>query len=175
MVKTKAIIQFIVGLAIILPFGLSGQMKIGYIDSNRIMADFEEVRTAQAKLEKQTRQFEAEYTGYLAQLDSLQRSFERQKLLLSAEKQQEKEAEMQQLYMATQQFQQQKFSPQGEIYLYQAQLMEPILKKVDDAVKIVGAAKGFDFIFDAGNSGLVYALPAYDITTEVIAELRRKK
>ena len=38
-----------------LPFCLLAQIKIGYIDSNEILSQFEEVRQVQGKLEKEQR------------------------------------------------------------------------------------------------------------------------
>ncbi|MCH8837495.1 MAG: OmpH family outer membrane protein, partial [Candidatus Marinimicrobia bacterium] len=93
----------LLGVAISLPGYLLGQLKIGYIDSNRIMQEFEEVRDAQAKLEKETRRLQAQYTSYVERLDSLQREFERQRLLLSNDKIREKEQELQTLVRTTQQ------------------------------------------------------------------------
>lgn len=116
-----------------------GQIKIGYIDSNRIMQEYEEVRDAQAKLEKETRRLQVEYNTYVERLDSLNREFERLRSKLSNEKIREKEQELQSLYQTTQAFQQAKFSPEGELYRYQAQLMAPVLDKVDAAVKRIGA------------------------------------
>jgi len=150
-----------------------GQLKIGYIDSNRIMQEYEEVRDAQAKLEKETRRLQVEYNTYVERLDSLNREFERQRLLLSNEKIREKEQEIQSLYQSTQAFQQSKFGPEGELYRYQAQLMAPVLDKVDAAVKRIGAERSFDYIVDAAGGALVYALPAHDLTDDIIAELRR--
>ena len=163
----------LLGVAISLPGFLLGQLKIGYIDSNRIMQEFEEVRDAQAKLEKETRRLQAQYTSYVERLDSLQREFERQRLLLSNDKIREKEQELQTLVRTTQEFQQSKFGPEGDLYRYQATLMAPILEKIDGAVKSVGAERGYDFIIDAAGGALVYALPAYDLTADVVMELRR--
>jgi outer membrane protein len=157
----------------ILPVWVFGQLKIGYIDSNRIMQEFEEVRDAQAQLEKETRRLQAEYNTYVERLDSLNREFERQRLLLSNEKTREKEQEIATLYQTTQAFQQKKFGPEGDLYRYQAQLMAPVLDKVDAAVKKLGAERSFDYIVDAAGGALVYALPAHDLTSDVIAELRR--
>ena len=74
------------GLALAVPMMLAGQLKIGYIDSNRIMQEFEDVRDAQAQLEKETRRLQVEYNQYVERLDSLNKVFERQRLLLSNEK-----------------------------------------------------------------------------------------
>ena len=164
----------IVSLMSIIPMAIYGQLKLGYIDSNRIMSQFEEVRDAQAKLEKETLRLQAEYNTYVSRLDSLQREFERQRLLLSNEKVREKEVELQSLYQTTQQFQQVKFGPEGELYRYQGQLMAPILDKIDAAVKTVGAELEYDFIMDSAAGALVYALPAYDLTEEIVERLRKQ-
>ncbi|UCH63008.1 MAG: OmpH family outer membrane protein [Fidelibacterota bacterium] len=171
--KKSRLIGCLVSLTMIIPSGMFGQLKIGYIDSNRIMQEYEEVRDAQAKLEKETRRLQVEYNTYVERLDSLNREFERQRLLLSNEKIREKEQEIQSLYQNTQAFQQSKFGPEGELYRYQAQLMAPVLDKVDAAVKRIGAERSFDYIVDAAGGALVYALPAHDLTDDVIAELRR--
>ena len=162
-----------ISLALAIPMILAGQLKIGYIDSNRIMQEFEDVRDAQAQLEKETRRLQVEYNVYVERLDSVNREFERQRLLLSNEKIREKERQIQDLIQQTQQYQQAKFGPEGDLYRYQAQLMAPVLDKVDVAVKKIGAERSYDYIVDAAGGALVYALPAHDLTSVVIEELRR--
>ncbi len=171
--KESRLIGSLIGLTMIIPLGIFGQIKIGYIDSNRIMQEYEEVRDAQANLQKETRRLEVEYNTYAERLDSLSREFERQRLLLSNEKIREKEQEIQSLFQTTQAFQQSKFGQDGELYRFQAQLMAPVLDKVDTAVKKIGAERSYDYIIDAAGGALVYALPAHDLTEDVIAELRR--
>jgi outer membrane protein len=171
-VKKSSIVQ-IVSILALLPVAVFGQLKIGYIDSNRIMREYEDVRDAQAKLDKETRRLQVEYNAYIERLDSLRLEFERQRLLLSNEKIREKEREIANLEQTTLEFQQVKFGPEGEIYQYQAELMGPVLNKVDSAVKKVGAERSYDYIIDAAGGALVYALPAHDLTEDIIAELRR--
>ena len=52
-------------------FALS-EVKIGYVDSNEIMKNLEEVRQAQIDLEKEGRKLEAEGMKLVGKLDSLQ-------------------------------------------------------------------------------------------------------
>ena len=156
-----------------LPMAASGQLKLGYIDSNRILQEYEDVRDAQAKLEKETRRLQAEYNVFVTRLDSMQREFDKQRLLLTNDMVRTKEVEIQTLLQSTPLNQQQVFGQEGELYRFQAQLMAPILDKIDNAVKQVGAEKSYDFIIDAAGGALVYALPAHDLTVDVIAQLRR--
>ncbi len=166
----------LIGLLIVLmiiPLDLFGQLKIGFIDSNVILQQSSEVRNAQAQVEKETLRLEAELNTMVERLDSLNMEYERQRLVLSNEKILEKEQEIQALWMAAQQYQDDKFGTDGEMYRLQAQLMSPILDRIDAAVKKIGAEQSYDFIMDAAGGALVYALDAHDLTNDVIVELRR--
>ena len=60
--------------------------KIGYVNSNRIMAEYEPVRDIQIELEKEQRKLEIEFNRILENIDSLSKDYERQRLLMSDER-----------------------------------------------------------------------------------------
>ncbi len=148
-------------------------VKIGYIDSNKIMSEYENVRDVQVELEKEQRKLESEYNGMLNQLDSLKQVFERQRLLMSESRREEKQYEMIQMEKDIQEFQLKKFGPEGEIFRKQSQLLAPVLEEVDAAIKSIASQKGYDYVFDAVSGAIVYALDAHDLTEEVLKELKR--
>ena len=88
---------------------LFGEMKLGYIDSNRIMSEFEDVRDIQVELEKEQRKLESQYNGMINQLDSLKQVFERQRLLMSDSRRDEKQNELINMERNIQEFQMKKF------------------------------------------------------------------
>ena len=155
------------------PIIASAQLKMGYIDSNRIMSEYEEIRDAQAKLEKESRRLSIQYKVYTDRLDSLQQDYAKKEIIMSDELKPIKLGEIQQFAQSTQIFQQEKFGPEGELYRYQAQLMAPILEKIDAAVKRIGAERSYDYIIDAAGGALIYAIPAHDLTIDVLEQLRR--
>ena len=157
---------------LIFPVFLFAEMKLGYIDSNRIMSEFENVRDIQVELEKEQRKLEAEYNGMISQLDSLKQVFEKQRLLMSENRRKEKENELINIERNIQEFQMKKFGPEGEIFRKQSQLLAPILEEVDAAIKIVAAQRGYDYVFDAVSGAIVYALEAHDLTDQVLKELK---
>ena len=74
---------------------ISNNMKIGYIDSNKIMSELEEVREVQVQLEKEQRRMESEMETMLARRDSMIQAYQLQKILLVDEnKRVEKEREI---------------------------------------------------------------------------------
>ena len=147
--------------------------KIGYVDSNEIMKNVEEVRQAEIDLEKEGRRLEAEGIKLVNRLDSLKQEFERQRLLMSETRKAEKENELMQMEQSIQKFQMEKFGPEGEIYRLQAQMMKPISEKIQVAIDIVGKEQGYDIILDALSGAIVYALPQHNLTEAVIKELNK--
>ena len=67
------------------------EIKIGYVDSNEIMSNFEEVRQVQVDLEKEQRRLEGDFNILVSRLDSLKQDYERKRLLMSETRRNEKE------------------------------------------------------------------------------------
>ena len=148
-------------------------VKIGYVDSNEIMNNFDEVRQVQADLEKEQRRLESEFNELVYSLDSLKQDFDRQRLLMSDTRRNEKENEILNKEKSVQKFQLDKFGPEGEIYKTQNQLLKPVLAKIDVAIQKVGSERGYDFILDAMSGALLYALDSHNLTEAVMDELAK--
>ena len=164
--------KYFILLSVLLSFCIA-EIKIGYVDSNEIMSNFEEVRQVQVDLEKEQRRLESEFNNLVSQLDSLQQDYERQRLLMSEMRRQEKENEIINMKKTAEEFQLKKFGPEGEIYRKQNELLKPVLKKIDDAIQKVGSEQGYDFILDAMSGALLYALDSHNLTEDVMSELSK--
>ena len=149
------------------------EIKIGYVDSNEIMNNFEEVRQVQVDLEKEQKRLEAEFNDLVYSLDSLKQDYERQRLLMSDTRRNEKETEIANKEKSIQKFQLDKFGPEGEIYRKQNQLLKPVLGKIDEAIQKVGSERGYDFILDVMSGALLYALDSHNLTEDVMDELSK--
>ena len=162
---------FILTLALV-SFALA-DVKIGYVDSNEIMNNFDEVRQVQADLEKEQRRLESEFNELVYGLDSLKQDYDRQRLLMSDTRRNEKENEIANKEKSVQKFQLDKFGPEGEIYRIQNELLKPVLAKIDAAIQKVGSERGYDFILDAMSGALLYALDSHNLTEDVMDELAK--
>ncbi len=164
--------QLFVLVPLLFSFALAN-LKIGYVDSNEIMNNVDEVRQVQAELEKEQRRLEAEFNELAFSLDSLKQDYERQRLLMSDSRRSEKENEIINMEKSVQKFQLEKFGPEGEIYRTQNQLLKPVLAKIDAAIQKVGSEQGYDFILDAMSGALLYALDSHNLTESVMDELSK--
>lgn len=160
--------------SLMLPMFLFGQVKIGYIASDRVRTEFEEFQEAESQLQLEFRKVQEEYQVMLVELDSLKQAYETQRLMSSPEWRKEKEVAISTKEQRLQQYQAQKVGPEGELYRKQSQMEYELLSKVKTAVDNVAISKGYDFIFD-GSVSLLYGKPTHDLTDDVLFELRKAK
>ena len=151
----------------------SGQLKIGYILSERIRTEFEEFKEAESQLQLEYRKVQFEFDQMVLKLDSLKQDYE-VKRLMALDKGESIKQEMEQMERSIQNYQAEKIGPQGELMRKQAQMEYEILGKVKKAVDKVAIDDGFDYIIDA-SVGLLYFKSEYDRTDDVLHELRNLK
>ncbi len=148
--------------------------KLAYINSQKILATYKEAQDAQEQLDKINREWEEEARELQTQFQELGEQLESQSLLLSEERQREKQQELQNLYMKIQQFQAEKWGQSGEFYKKQDEIMQPVIDKINAAIRKVGEEERFDYIFDTVAGNILYASPnQQDLTDLVLEELEK--
>ena len=165
---SRVIIFFIAYLGII--SSVSAQLNIGYILSERIRTEFEEFKEAESQLQLEYRKVQLEFDQMVVKMDSLKQDYE-VKRLMALDKGESIKQELAQMERSIQNYQAEKVGPQGELMKKQAQMEYEILGKVKEAVDKVAIDGGFDYIIDA-SVGLLYFKPKYDMTDDVLHELR---
>jgi len=149
------------------------QLKIRYVNSQRILNEYPQAKEIQKKLDEIRAGYEKEYNQMLQQYDQLAKEIENQSLLLSPEKKAEKEKQLQELAMKIDKYRLEKLGPQGEFYKKNLELTQPLYDKIDQVIQKVGQAEGYDFILDVVQGVVLYAKPEYDITDRVLEELNK--
>ena len=147
-----------------------GQLKIGYILSERIRTEYEEFQEAESQLQLEYRKVQTEFDQMVLKMDSLKQDYE-VKRLMALDKGESIRREIEQMEQQIGTYQAEKIGPQGELMRKQAQLEYEILGKVKKAVDKVAIDGGYDYIIDA-SVGLLYFKPKFDMTDDVLHELR---
>lgn len=160
-------------VAVLPSLALSQNLKLGYVHSAKLLADYKKAQDAKKKLDDIYRQWETEGIEMQEKLQQLREQFNAQSLLLSEAKKKEKEGEFQTLYLQLINFQRNKLDPQqGEILEKQAELIQPILDEINNVIKKIGEEEQFDYIFDLANGSILYASKEQpDLTERVLADL----
>lgn len=174
----KTLMTWIGALLAIAIFGsanpVAAQLKLGYIDSQKILGSYKEAQDAQKQLQELNRRWEEEATNMQRELQTKLEELESQALLLSEERKREKETELQNLNIRLQQFQQEKWGAQGEVYAKRAELMQPVIDKINAVIKKIGTDDKYDYIFDVVNGNILHVSDSQpDLTGRVLEELNK--
>lgn len=171
----KSIFMAAAASLLVAAVSVPAEMKVGYINSDAILAKYEGAKEIKDKLDKQVAKWEQEASKRQNEMKAMKDQIDKQSLLLSTERKKELEDSLQAKYVAYQQFLQEKFGQKGEAYAKQEELSKPMVDKIMAIIQKIAKDENFDFIFDAKGGAIVYALPKYDLTERVIVLLNKEK
>jgi len=152
----------------------SADLKIAYIDSERILNESQDYKDAKKILDDEEKEYSRKGRQMELDIMNIQDEIEAQSLMWSEEKKLEKQQEYQQKYMEYQQYLQEIWGQTGKLYQRNLELSKPIIDKINVVIQKIGEEEGYDLIIDAGMGVLVYAKPDYDLTNRITEELKKK-
>jgi outer membrane protein len=149
--------------------------KLGYVDSQIILTQLPEAIKAQGDLDALTNLWSNQIDSMKLSLQNQYTEYQKQATTMTEEQKQAKQQEIVALEQQIYTFQNQKFGqPNGEIFLKQEEIFEPVKKNIYTAIEQVAKDEGMQFVFDkSGDIILLYADSAFDITFKVLDKLKR--
>jgi len=154
---------------------MADDVKIGYIDSQRIFTEYQEYQDAQARFEKEIETWNTQGEQMKQEIDELITELESQSLILSAEKKREKERYLAAKQDTLNQFLNATFGPDGKAERRMAELSKPVRDKILVIVERLAIENNYGIILDAGTVNIAYAKKSLDLTDEILAELEAEK
>ncbi|MDD3806432.1 MAG: OmpH family outer membrane protein [Candidatus Marinimicrobia bacterium] len=155
--------------------GLQAQSKIGYINSEKILREYDEAADALAKLEAESQRMEEDFYKLQQKGQELLDEYESKRFVATEAWKTQKQQEIQKIQEELQNYQMKYFGPDGEIYAKQDEYLGPVMDKINTAIQRVGIDGGYDFIIDASKGTLVFADDKHDLTNTVLYELRKSQ
>ena len=167
----KKILKQTLAVALMMCATVASAQKFGRVDLAAIVPNMPEFKEAQTNLEAYGLDLQNQLEQIQVEFNQKYAEYEKNRATYTDTIRQMKESELQQLQQRFQEFQQ---IAQQDIQQKEAELMEPIYNKANEAVKAVAEAGGYMAIFStagdmATSAGLAYFDPAAltDITAEV--------
>ncbi len=170
---TRFIVAIVTVFALALP-GMAKEMKIGYIDSEAILGQYPDYQEAQRKLGEEEQKYVAEAQAKELVVNTMLEEIQQQSLMLSAEARSEREKKLIEKRRELEQFRVETWGEGGKLYNKNIELSRPILEKINQAIEKISQEDGYDMVFDAAGGNIVFAVPQYDITELVLAELKKE-
>lgn len=163
-------------LPLLLLVALAGarEYKIGYIDSDRLLARYEAASEAKKQLNEAIARFQAKAESLRNEYEQAKEEYESQQLTLSEEGRRAKLAEVESRKKRYDSYLNEIYGPGGRIEQKNQELLAPIVTKIDSAVRKIAQIEGFALVLDAAKAGILYAETGLDLTELVLEELNRE-
>merc|ERR1711916_398942 len=110
----------------------------------------------------------------MGEIDQMKLNLSNERVLLTKELIEEREEEIKILEDEMLKYQQDRFGPNGDLYIQRRQLVQPIQDQVFNIVQEISEAKKFDFIFDkSADVVMLFAAKRNDISEQVLRQINR--
>jgi len=163
----------VLSLAMMASSASAQDFKFGHIDGQELLTLMPERDSAEAKL----RAYGMDLTEQIEQLhveyNNKAQTFIQRRATLSDAIREARERELAELQQRIQEFE---MTAQQDYQRMQGELMQPLIKKAEEAIEKVGKANGFTYIFDVSVGSVVYfSDQSIDVTPLVKQELKITK
>jgi outer membrane protein len=162
-------------LGVCIGSALAQEIKLGYIDSQRIFAEYGETQEAERLYKQEVDAWKAQAAAMEQELVRLQDELRAQSLMLSEEKQKEKKLVYDKKLEDYQRFMADTFGENGLAARRNAELTQPIVEKINSILEVMAEREGFTLVFDVANANIVYANKQFDLTDQVLVELNKQQ
>jgi len=152
---------------------LAQTLRIGYIDTDRIMMESQDTREAQSIFMAERESWERELQRLEEEIQRLESEYDARRLTLTESGRAQAEERIQAKVRERRQYIESIFGENGLAMQRNAELLEPIMDKLRDSIEKVAIEENYSIIFDAIGGGILYAKPNLDITDLIIRDLNQ--
>ena len=143
--------------------------KIGVANLQRILETSDQGKSAQDEIKKQKDKMESELKQKGGEIEELRKQLERESMVMSKEKREEKEREIR---IKLNDFKSLQKRYRTELQNLEKKLVNALLKEVSTLVEEIGKKEGYLLIIN--NAGVMYSPNSINITDKVIKELNAR-
>lgn len=152
-------------------FGASAQ-KFALVDMEYVLQNIPAYEIANQQLDQLSQRWQKEVDQLSQQAANLYKDYRANMVFLTDDQKKKKEEEITAKEKETAELRNKYFGPEGDLFKFRQQLMQPIQDDVYNAVKAVSEERGYQCIFDrASSADIIFASPRIDISNEVLAKL----
>ena len=148
------------------------ELKIGFVDSDRIFAEYQKTKEAQEAFNREVQDLSKTAKDKKSEIEDLQHKLDQQSPMLSEAKRNEQNTLLQKKISEYESFVQANWGPSGRITKLNEEYLKPIIDRVHAIVAGIGTDEAYSLILDAADGNVVYGDKSLDLTDRVLSELR---
>ncbi len=153
---------------------LGADLKIGFIDSERIFSEYAGTQEAQRSFNREVQELTKTAREKKTEIDDLQRKLDAQSPMLSEAKRDEQNQGLQKKIADYDDFVQKNWGPQGAVSKLNEQFLKPIVDRVHKIVTTFGSDEGYSIILDAADGNIIFGDHNLDLTDRVLEQLKKE-
>ncbi|MEI6815405.1 MAG: OmpH family outer membrane protein [Bacteroidota bacterium] len=168
--KTVNAIKGLVLLALFfIGINQSKAQKYCYVNSDYILANIPEYKTAQSNLDQLSAQWQKEIETKYTEIDKLYKSYQAEQILLTEDLKKKRIGEIEVKEKEAKELQKTKFGYEGELFKKRQEMVKPIQDKIYAAIKKFAEDGSYGVIFDKSSDLIMlYTNPKYDKSDEIL-------
>ena len=139
-------------------------LKIGYINSQVIIAQDPAANAAQEQFQREMVPFESELQALETEIADLMSRYQAQQITLTANARRTRQDAILQKQQA---YQERMAEIEAEAARRQQELVQPIMERINNIIQQIRSDGSYTFIFDVAGGGLIAADESFDLTGEV--------
>lgn len=146
--------------------------KIGFIDSDYILSRMPEYSGLEQRMRAINEEWRQEIEEMDLEIQRLEREFVAREILYTDEVRTQRQNEIETLKRQREQYVNSRYGPEGEYFKQQQLILEPLQRRIMEAVETVSTRDNFDFVFDrSGDFLFLYARSQWNLSDDVLLEL----
>lgn len=161
----RIVLSFIALVALAAPEFALADLKIGYVDLQRALNEVQEGKAAKARLQARLEKSQAQLDKEKEALRAKQEELEKKRLAMDEatlrQRLEELDKEMMRYSNLAAQL-------QRELAEEERQVTQEIFGRMRKIIGEIAEKEGFDFVFEANESGILHAPAALDLTNELV-------
>jgi outer membrane protein len=148
-------------------------LKIGYVDVQRLKAEYKEYVQAQEKFNKLMAVWQAKADSLQDEINELQKKVQNPPVTMRQEAINELREKLLVKQNEYQLFVNQVMGQDGEATKKEYELSKPLIDKINAVIRLVALKENYAYVLDSTAGTVLYAKDELDITNRVLAELNK--
>lgn len=149
--------------------------KFAYVDTEYILGQIPEYKSAQSELDKASIQWQKEIEAKYTEIDRMYKAYQAEQILLTEDMKKKREGDIISKEKEAKDLQKQRFGVDGELFKKRQELVKPIQDKVYNAVKAIAEKGGYSIVFDkASDMTMLFTSPKLDKSDDVLNQMGYK-
>ena len=165
----RSILALAAVLTGLLPQIARAETKVGFVDTNRVIAASKDAKEAETKLNSLLDKKRDQFKPQQEKFNKLREELETQITVLSAEAREERQLELAQLKS---QIERDVQAAEEEVQIERRKVLAPLFRRIQEVIDDIGKKEGFSIIMER-HTGVIYFSESLDITDMVIERLNK--